>query len=149
MTIKPTEQLDEHNPAIVPPFDQWIREVAPHFGWDALHQLMIFVELEGVTRGECKRLMIFMPPRHGKSETVTVHYPVWRLERDKKFNVILGSYNQTLANRFSRRIKKLAATRMTLSKERNAASEWETNEGGGMRAVGVGGGITGYGGALV
>ena len=134
---------------VLPPFDEWIRQVEDNFEWDALHHLMIFVELERVTRGECKRLMIFMPPRHGKSEIVTVHYPVWRLERDKKFNVILGSYNQTLANRFSRRIRKLAESRMPLSKERKAASEWETNEGGGMRAVGVGGGITGYGGALV
>jgi len=130
-------------------FDQWIREVADQYTWDALHHLMIFLELEKVTRGECKRLMIFMPPRHGKSEIVTKHYPVWRLERDKKLNVVLASYNQTLANRFSRNIRKLALTRMELSKDRKAASEWETRDGGGLRAVGVGGGITGYGGGLI
>ncbi|HEY2846693.1 MAG TPA: phage terminase large subunit [Pyrinomonadaceae bacterium] len=130
-------------------FDQWIRQVAPTLDWDATHLLMVFIALHKVTTGETKRLMIFMPPRHGKSEMVTVHYPVWRLERDKKFSVILGSYNQTLANKFSRRIRKLAATRMQLSKDRKAAYEWETLEGGGMRAVGVGGGITGYGGGLV
>src|SRR4051794_36790029 len=118
--------IAENEPTIVPTFDQWIREVADQYTWDALHHMMIFLELEKVTSGECKRLMIFMPPRHGKSEIVTVHYPVWRLERDKKLNVVLGSYNQTLANRFSRRIRKFALTRVPLSKERKAASEWET-----------------------
>lgn len=93
--------------------------------------------------------MIFMPPRHTKTETVTVRYSTYRLENDPKMNIILGSYNQHLANRFSRKIKRIAETRIPLSKERNAVEEWETAAGGGFRAVGVGGGITGFGGNLI
>ena len=93
--------------------------------------------------------MIFMPPRHSKSETVTVHYSAWRLERERKLNIILGSYNQKLANRFSRRIKRVAEGQMELSKERRASEEWETEEGGGVRAVGVGAGVTGFGAGLI
>lgn len=48
-----------------------------------------------------------MPPRHGKSEMVTVRYTAWRLMRDAGLNVILGSYNQRLADRFSRKIKRI------------------------------------------
>jgi predicted phage terminase large subunit-like protein len=90
-----------------------------------------------------------MPPRHGKSETVTVRYSAWRLERDPKMNIILGSYNQKLANRFSRRIRRIVEERLPLSKDRKAVDEWETRAGGGVRAVGVGAGVTGFGADLV
>jgi predicted phage terminase large subunit-like protein len=93
--------------------------------------------------------MIFMPPRHTKTETVTVRYSAYRLEQDPTMNIILGSYNQHLANRFSRKIKRVVDGRVALSKDRSAVEEWETEQGGGFRAVGVGGGITGFGGNLI
>lgn len=106
--------------------------------------------LDQVTSGECKRLMIFLPPRHGKSETVTVHYAAWRLERDPMLNVIIGSYNQKLANRFSRKVRAIAREhKLALSRERTSVEEWERREGGGVRAVGVGAGVTGFGGDVV
>ncbi len=102
-----------------------------------------------MTDGDAKRLMIFMPPRHSKSETVTVHYAAYRLELDQKMNIIICSYNQKLANRFSRRIRRICERRMDLSTERRAAEEWETAAGGGVRAVGVGAGVTGFGASLI
>jgi hypothetical protein len=51
--------------------------------------------------------MIFMPPRHGKSELVTVRYAGWRLWNDPKMKVIVSSYNQKLADQFSRSIRRL------------------------------------------
>jgi predicted phage terminase large subunit-like protein len=93
--------------------------------------------------------MIFMPPRHTKTETVTVRYSAFRLEIDPTMNIILGSYNQHLANRFSRKIKRVVENRVEISKDRNAVEEWETEAGGGFRAVGVGGGITGFGADLI
>lgn len=91
--------------------------------------------------------MIFMPPRHGKSEMTTVRYAVWRLERDPELKVIIGAYSQTLANTFSRKARRIASQRLTLTSER--MDSWETNQGGGVRAVGVGAGITGQGGDLI
>ncbi len=93
--------------------------------------------------------MIFLPPRHSKSETVTVRYSAWRLEKDPSLNIILGSYNQKLANRFSRKIKRIVEARIELASDRKAAEEWETAEGGGVRAVGVGAGVTGFGAGLI
>jgi predicted phage terminase large subunit-like protein len=63
--------------------------------------------------------------------------------------VILGAYNQTLANKFSRKARNIARQRLPINDERRAVEDWETAAGGGMRAVGVGGGITGQGGNLI
>jgi predicted phage terminase large subunit-like protein len=79
----------------------------------------------------------------------TVRYPVWRLEREQGLRVIIGAYNQTLANKFSRKARRVAVERIPLSSDRAAVEEWETLAGGGLRAVGVGGGITGQGGNLI
>lgn len=102
-----------------------------------------------MTLGRLKRLMLFLPPRHGKTEMVTVRYPVYRLAQNPEMRVIIGAYNQTLANKFSRKARKLARECLDVDRERRAAEEWDTVQGGGLRAVGVGAGITGQGGQLV
>ncbi|MBP7415510.1 MAG: phage terminase large subunit [Pyrinomonadaceae bacterium] len=130
-------------------FQNWLTKNAKPFKWDWPHQLFLYKALHRVTTGECKRLIITMPPRHGKSETVTIRYAAWRLERDPKLNIILGSYNQKLANRFSRRIRAIVEERIPLAKDKRSADEWETQARGGVKAVGVGAGITGFGGSLV
>jgi predicted phage terminase large subunit-like protein len=133
----------------VPDFQDWIGTTAPNWTWNWNHQLYLYERLHRVTAGETKRLMIFMPPRHSKSETVTVRYTAWRMICDPKMNVILGSYNQRLANRFSRKVRKLVGEGIALSKDRKAADEWETRDGGSLCAVGVGAGVTGFGANLI
>jgi predicted phage terminase large subunit-like protein len=130
-------------------FDEWLEEVSPGFTWDWPHLLYIRQHLDRVSAGELRRLMVFMPPRHGKSELVTIRYPAWTLERNPRKRVIIGSYNSTLAEKFSRRTRRICATRIALSNERTAVGYWETAAGGGLRAVGVGGGVTGQGGDLI
>jgi predicted phage terminase large subunit-like protein len=86
-----------------------------------------------------------MPPRHGKSEQNTIRWPVYLLEQDPTTRIVIAAYNQHLANKFSRRARKIAQIRLNMSNERAAVEEWETEAGGGVRAVGVGGGVTGFG----
>lgn len=117
--------------------------------WDYRHQNFLFNTLRRVTDGEVKRLMIFMPPRHGKSETVTVRYAAWRLLREPKLRIIIGCYNQKLANKFSRMIRRQIDGEIEMAKDQRAVDEWETAKGGGVKAVGVGAGITGFGGHLI
>lgn len=126
-------------------FQDWLGEVTPAFVWDFRHLLYLQAALEKVARGETTRLLIQMPPRHGKSEMTTVRFPIWLLEQNPALRFIVGAYNQTLANKFSRKSKRIAQARITLSHDRKAVDDWETPDGGGIRAVGIGGGVTGQG----
>ena len=81
-------------------FEEWVKKTSPNLDWDARHLGVLFGKLEKMTKGHCDRLMVFMPPRHGKSETVTVHYAAWRMEQDPTTSVIIGSHSQKLADRF-------------------------------------------------
>ena len=130
-------------------FPVWLREVTPTYTWDWAHLRVIQQNLDRVTRGEIDRLMLFLPPRHGKSEMTTIRYPMWRLERDQSMRVIIGSYGQELADTFNRKARRIGEERLELSHERQAANDWHTTAGGGMRAVGVGAGVTGQGGHLI
>jgi len=130
-------------------FDQWLSAVTPSYSWNWPHLRHIRTALDQVTTGAINRLMIFCPPQHGKSQQATIRYPVWRLEHNPELRVIIGCYNQTLANRFSRQARKIAEGRMALDSERRAVEEWQTAAGGIFRAVGVGAGITGQSGDLI
>lgn len=135
--------------AIQDSFGKWLQDVSPELTWDWAYLRHIQETLERVTSGEIRRLMLFVPPRHGKSEMVTVRYPVWRMEQEPSLRVVVGAYSQTLANRFSRKSRRIAKERFELDRERKAVEEWETVGGGTYRAVGVGAGITGQGGHLI
>jgi predicted phage terminase large subunit-like protein len=132
------------------PFAAWLKDVTPTWSWDWDHLRFIREQLARVTAGEINKLMLFVPPRHGKSEMVTVRYSGWRLERNPQQRIIIGAYNQTLANKFSRKVRRIAIERnLPIDRKRTASEEWETLDGGGLRAVGVGAGVTGMGGDLI
>jgi len=95
------------------------------------------------------RLIVSLPPRHGKSELISHWTPVHALAVDASKRIAVTSYEQTLAALYSRKIR---ATLMAspgigaeLSRDRAAATEWETMQGGGVYAAGVGGALTGRG----
>jgi len=136
-------------PRSIAPFPQWLRHNFPDWPWDAQHLLDIQAILEEFTAGNIQKLMIFMPPRFMKSQTVTVRYSAWRLERDPALRVIVAAYGQGLASNFSRQIRHIVRERIPLNPERQAMHEWETTAGGGLRAVGVGSGVTGLGASLI
>ena len=119
----------------IPAFPDWLPQVTPTFTWDWPYLRHIQQHLDSVTSGACKRLMLFIPPRHGKSEMVTVRYPVWRMARNPELRVIIGAYNQILANKFSRKARRVATGCVQISKDRVAVEDWETLAGGGLRAV--------------
>lgn len=87
-------------------------------------------------------------PTHN-STLCSIHFPVYFLEKNPENRVIIGTYNQTLANKMSRGVRTIAKTKMRLNADRKAMEEWETEVGGGVRAVGVGAGIAGIGANLI
>lgn len=107
---------------------------------------------ERVRKGESPRVMIFMPPRHGKSDEATQKYPAWILGKEPDFPIIVASYSQDLATTFgqgtrdlmdSNNYKAIFDTR--LRQDTQSKANWMTDDGGGYLAVGVGGSITGKG----
>ncbi|GAB6043589.1 phage terminase large subunit [Endothiovibrio diazotrophicus] len=124
-------------------FEAWCKERTPRWNWDWAHLRKIRSALGRFYRREAPNLIITVPPRHGKSEQTTKRAPAFLLERHPDRRVIVGCYNQQLANKFSRAARKL--TQVRLSKDLNTAQEWETEADGGFRAVGVGAGVTGHG----
>src|SRR6266540_3594582 len=83
-------------------FPEWLNDVSPDFTWDWAYLQYIQEHLQKVTDGEIRKLMLFMPPRHGKSALTTVRYPIYRMEQNLGIRVMLGCYDQSLANLFSR-----------------------------------------------
>jgi predicted phage terminase large subunit-like protein len=94
--------------------------------------------------------MLFLPPRHGKSEQATIHYPAYRLLRDQSKRVIVGAYNHSLACTFSRQTRRIVRDfGFAFSGDSNKQNQWSSVHGGGLYSVGVGSGVTGYGADLV
>jgi hypothetical protein len=132
-------------------FLEFIKYTSPWFkvSW---HHEMIADALERIENGELKRLMIFLPPRHSKSEMVSVNFPPWVLGRDKNKSIIEASYSADLATEFGRQARDLVGSRKyknvfstTLAEDSQSKSTWNTNGRGQYNALGVGGAATGKG----
>lgn len=119
----------------------------------ARHHRYIAGFLERVEKGEIKRLIINMPPRHGKSEMVTRRFPAWYLGRNPGKFVISASYNADFATDFGREVRQIVSSQeyqmlfpgTELRSDSRAADRWNTGAGGAYFAAGVGSGITGRG----
>lgn len=106
-----------------------------------------------VAAGLSPRLMILMPPRHGKSELASRSFPPWHLGRHPDHEFIACSYNVSLAMSFSRKVKEVmldtdyaGVFQTRLDPNNQSTEEWGiAGTRGGYVAAGVGGGITGKG----
>lgn len=127
-----------------PTFKEWLKDKCPDLNWDWPYLTYLCSQLDRVTVGEIDRIMVFMPPRHGKSTCVTERYPVYLHDMAKGMRTVVAAYNKDLAARFSRQSKELAS-RLGLLQGKSIETEWGTRGGGLHRAVGIGGGITGFG----
>ena len=123
----------------------------------APHHRLIAAKLEAVERGAIRRLMLFVPPRHGKSELASVRFPAWYIGRDPRRKVIHTSYGAVLSYKFSRRVRNLVRSPLyqrlypgiALTGDAAAVAFWawskDGEEAGAFNSAGVGGGITGEG----
>lgn len=118
------------------------------------HHKIIAEKLEGVLDGSIKRLIITLPPRHGKSELVSVQFPAWFMGKCPDKSIIASSYGSDLASDFGSQTRNLVASieyrnifnEIKLSEDSQAKNNWRV-EGhrGRYIATGVGGAITGKG----
>jgi predicted phage terminase large subunit-like protein len=105
-----------------------------------------------VERGEIDRLMLLMPPRHGKSELASKSMPAWSIGRKPWRQFISASASVELARDWGREVRNIvmsdayqAVYPTRLQEDSKAAGKWNTQEGGCYYAVGVGGSPLGRG----
>lgn len=127
-------------------------------GWphhDICRRLEKFVR--DVEAGLSPRLMLFMPPRLGKSRLASDMFPSWVLGHHPEWGIISTSYAQSLPLGFSRNIRtrlrdaeyQAIFPNTKLSPDSQGIEAWDTTKNGGYIAAGIGTGITGRGGHIL
>lgn len=120
------------------------------------HTELICEVLQRIADGEQLSMLIEMPPRHGKSMTVTESFPSYYLMKNPEKRVIAAAYSDGLAKKFGRlnrnKFNEYAHElfNIQLSEANAAVKDWGIEgKQGGMIATGIGGSITGQGADLM
>ena len=121
------------------------------------HHRLLANMLMGIERGEKDRICVNIPPRHGKSQLVSIFFPAWFLGRNPNKKVMMVSHTTDLAVDFGRKVRNLIATddylsifpTVRLASDSKSAGRWNTNSGGEYYACGIGSSIAGRGADLL
>lgn len=113
--------------------------------------------MKEVEERKSPRLMLLVPPRHGKSELASIRFPAFALGHHPEWEIINCGYNLDLPMKFSRRVREIVRDpgyaplfdRTSMDPDSQGAEAWNTTMGGGFTAAGVGGGITGKGATIL
>jgi predicted phage terminase large subunit-like protein len=139
---------------------QFTKRFYPQYtpGWvhhDIARRLEQF--MRDVEEKKSPRLMLLVPPRHGKSELASIRFPAFVLGHHPEWEVINCGYNLDLPMKFSRKVREIVRDpgykplypNSQLDPDSQSAEAWNTTAGGGFTAAGVGGGITGKGATIL
>ena len=136
-------------------FLAFVKHVWPEF-IEGPHHKKIAEKFNRLAKGEVRRLIINMPPRHTKSEFASFLLPSWMVGRKPDLKIIQTTHTTELAIRFGRKAKTLidsaeyqSVFKTRLREDSQAAGKWETEQGGEYYAAGVGSAITGRGADLL
>ena len=127
------------------------RTISDNKWWLPPHLAYLDQKLVELASRKIRRLIIEMPPRHGKSELSSHFFPAWWLGTFPTDEVILTSATSELAIEFSMKARDTllefghSIFGVRLRPDRMAARRWQLVSGGGLRAAGVGTGIVGRG----
>lgn len=119
----------------------------------AEHHKQIFKALQDVVDGKCKRLIINMPPRYGKTETAIKSFISWCFALNPKCRFLHLSYSDMLVNDNSDTIRNIMQEKLyttlfpnsALASEKGSSKRWKTKAGGELYAVSTQGQVTGFG----
>lgn len=119
-------------------------------------QLMAIERGPGAEDGE-DRVCVNIPPRHGKSNLVSIMFPAWFLGRNPGKKVMMVSHTTDLAVDFGRKVRNIIASEdyreifpdVSLAQDSKSAGRWNTNFGGEYFACGVGSALAGRGADLL
>ena len=109
------------------------------------HHKIMAEAFEKIARGELKRLIINMPPRHTKSEFASYLLPAWFLGQFPQKKVIQTAHTAELSVGFGRKVRNLVDSddfkevfpKLQLRADSKAAGRWSTTDGGEYFAIAV------------
>lgn len=121
------------------------------------HHRILADQLMALEKGSKDRVCVNMPPRHGKSQLVSIYYPAWFIGRNPTKKVMMVSHTTDLAVDFGRKVRNLIDSDpfhaifpdTALSMDSKSAGRWNTNMGGEYFACGVGSALAGRGADLL
>ena len=121
------------------------------------HHRMLANMLMDIAEGKKDRICVNIPPRHGKSQLVSIFFPAWFLGRNPRKKVMMVSHTTDLAVDFGRKVRNLISTdeyqsifpTVNLAADSKSAGRWNTNSGGEYYACGIGSSIAGRGADLL
>jgi predicted phage terminase large subunit-like protein len=121
------------------------------------HHRMLANLLMDIEQGKKDRICVNIPPRHGKSQLVSIMFPAWFLGRNPNKKVMMVSHTTDLAVDFGRKVRNLIATDsykeifpdVHLAVDSKSAGRWNTNFGGEYYACGIGSALAGRGADLL
>ena len=121
------------------------------------HHRILADMLMSIERGDKDRICVNIPPRHGKSQLVSIYFPAWFLGRNPNKKVMMVSHTTDLAVDFGRKVRNLISTdeyrnifpTVSLAADSKSAGRWNTSMGGEYYACGIGSSIAGRGADLL
>ena len=126
-------------------FRDYVKLVSPRFKFFP-HINVLIDSLERIVDGSLTRLMVFMPPRHGKTECISRLFSGYYVSKFPEREVGIVSYSGEMVYGFSRDARGFyGEAGGELAQDAHAVREWRTPAGGGLWASGVGGPLTGRG----
>jgi len=137
-------------------FMEYIRHIWPGF-IEGEHHRLIADKLTRVAKGELRRLIVNMPPRHTKSEFASIYFPSWMMGLKPDLKIMQTTHTADLSINFGRKVRNLMDTEeykgifpeASLAADSKSAGKWQTGGGGEYFAAGVGGAIAGRGADLL
>ena len=121
------------------------------------HHRVLANLLMAIAEGNKDRVCVNMPPRHGKSQLVSIYFPAWFIGKYPNKKVLMVSHTTDLAVDFGRKVRNLIDTDqykevfpgVSLAADSKSAGRWNTSVGGEYFACGVGSALAGRGADLL
>jgi predicted phage terminase large subunit-like protein len=135
---------------------EFCKKMQPDYKVGAHHRKLANLLMQ-IESGEEDRICVNIPPRHGKSQLVSIYFPAWFLGRNPNKKVLMVSHTTDLAVDFGRKVRNLIDQpaykqifpTVTLAQDNKSAGRWNTNMGGEYFACGVGSALAGRGADLL
>lgn len=146
----------QHNQAARDDLIEFCKRMQPDYKVGRHHRILAD-KLMALENGTKDRVCVNIPPRHGKSQLVSIFYPAWFLGRNPDKKVMMVSHTTDLAVDFGRKVRNLIATseyveifpNVSLAIDSKSAGRWNTSVGGEYFACGIGSALAGRGADLL